>query len=162
MTEDVPPPPEGAVTYNIAQPGSVVGIQAQYVRDVLVYQITPLGVSPLDTLPAADWAPMVASSPMLTLEQLRFAHLPKPAPGEPGYAEAEVNAFLDEVEAALGLDQEAVPLLTQAEVRYKQFKPTYLRTSYAPEGVDLLLDKVESEIARRWALFMRDQGGIQI
>lgn len=102
-------------------------------------------------------------------EYFRHKHNPHPAPAprlrpedirdkgfnttrlRAGYAEEEVDTFLDRAEAAIAAlvagRREDVSL-TASEVRTLRFSSTRLRTGYAEEEVDGFLDELADELER--------------
>ena len=67
-----------------------------------------------------------------------------------GYSIADVDAFLDRVEATLGLRPRYGPPVTAADVAAAQFRIVRVRAGYDPREVDEALDRYEEQL--------RDQG----
>jgi DivIVA domain-containing protein len=81
----------------------------------------------------------------LTPDQVRNMAFSKPPLGGPGYNEAEVDAFLDRVEAALR--DPTGHTLTPEQVRSMAFsKPPLGKTGYNQDEVDAFVDSVEEQM----------------
>lgn len=75
-----------------------------------------------------------------------------------GYSVDDVDGFLDEVQAALALDLQALGRLRPSEVANPRFEVSRLRPGYRQEEVDGFLELVRSELARRWEIAGRQLG----
>ena len=75
-------------------------------------------------------------APLLGAQDLRQVAFHRPPPGQPGYDEAEVDSFLDRIEATLlGRDD-----VTEQDVRRVRFRPA--RPGYYAVEVDAFMDLV--------------------
>lgn len=64
----------------------------------------------------------------------------------PGYLLADVDSFIDKIEATLGLRQRYGPPVTAADVVAVQFRVVRLRTGYDMREVDEALDRYEAQL----------------
>jgi DivIVA domain-containing protein len=71
----------------------------------------------------------------------------------PGYSKADVDAFIDRIEGALGRAAAPEQPVTSEDVRNVRFTTTRLRPGYDEEEVDVALNRYEAELAERerWA-----------
>jgi DivIVA domain-containing protein len=63
-----------------------------------------------------------------------------------GYATADVDAFVDRIEATLGLRPRYGPSVTPADVAAAQFRVVWLRRGYEMREVDEALDRYEEQL----------------
>jgi DivIVA domain-containing protein len=63
-----------------------------------------------------------------------------------GYLMADVDSFIDRIEATIGLRPRYGPPVTTAEVAAVQFRIVRLRTGYDPREVDEALDRYEERL----------------
>jgi DivIVA domain-containing protein len=63
-----------------------------------------------------------------------------------GYAMADVDAFIDKIEATLGIRPRYGPPVTAADVAAVQFRLVRLRTGYDMREVDEALDAYEERL----------------
>ena len=63
-----------------------------------------------------------------------------------GYATADVDAFIDKIEATLGLRPRYGPAVTPADVAAAQFRIVRLRRGYEMREVDEALDRYEEQL----------------
>ena len=64
----------------------------------------------------------------------------------PGYASAEVDAFIDRIEATLGLQPRYGPPVTAADVAAVRFRLVRLRPGYEMREVDEALDRYQEQL----------------
>jgi len=64
----------------------------------------------------------------------------------PGYAIADVDAFIDRIEATLGIRPRYGPPVTAADVAAVQFRLVRLRAGYEMREVDEALDRYEERL----------------
>ena len=66
-----------------------------------------------------------------------------------GYRIGDVDAFIDRIEATLGLRQRYGPPVTATEVDRVQFRLVWLRRGYDPRQVDQALDRYQELLSER-------------
>jgi DivIVA domain-containing protein len=67
----------------------------------------------------------------------------------PGYRISDVDAFIDRIEATLGLRPRYGPPVTATDVARVQFRLVRFRRGYEPREVDHALDRYEELLAER-------------
>ncbi len=67
----------------------------------------------------------------------------------PGYRTRDVDAFVDRIEATLGLRPRFGPPVTAAEVARVQFRLVRFRRGYDPREVDQALDRYQALLSER-------------
>ena len=66
-----------------------------------------------------------------------------------GYRISDVDAFIDRIEASLGLRPRFGPPVTAADVHRVQFRLVWLRRGYDPREVDQALDRYQELLSER-------------
>ncbi|WP_227983245.1 DivIVA domain-containing protein [Nocardia spumae] len=83
----------------------------------------------------------------LTADDIRDVAFGKPALGRRGYAQDQVDSFLERIEQEF---RRGTLTITSTDIRLIAFsKPSFGRRGYDEEEVDGFLDLIENEIRRR-------------
>jgi DivIVA domain-containing protein len=67
----------------------------------------------------------------------------------PGYRMTDVDAFIERIEATLGVRPRFGPQVTAADVDRVQFRLVWLRHGYDPREVDEALDRYQELLGQR-------------